>query len=347
MASSQRRRTPGTRHITIRDVAARAGVSTTTVSHALNGKGRIDPATRDRVLAAADHLGYRASRAARALRRRGTGAIAFVVAAFDRGAAQTQMLSLDLYMHQASAAAGVAFARDHALLLVPATAAANELNGLGIDGAILCDPLRDDPLVAMFEALDVPVVTIERNLGRPRSRWHVRADNEADTLALLDHLEAAGARRVAMLSVDAEIAWAHENTSAYRRWCADLGHEPLVLPASPDRLENSAYEMTCALLDGSDPPDAIFASAERFSTGVLRAARERGLRIPADLMVATGIDSWEAREASPPVTAVDVKPASQGAAAAELLIARILGESPDAPVITPSRLHLRASTDRR
>ena len=146
-----------------------------------------------------------------------------------------------------------------------------------------------------------------------------------------------------MLSVDAEIAWANENTSAYRRWCAGLGHEPLVLPASPDRLENSAYEMTCALLDGSDPPDAIFASAERFSTGVLRAARERGLRIPADLMVATGIDSWEAREASPPVTAVDVQPAS-GCRRGRAPDREILGESPDAPVITPSRLHVRAST---
>jgi DNA-binding LacI/PurR family transcriptional regulator len=334
--------------VTIRDVAARAGVSTTTVSHALNGKGRIDPATRDRVFDAAAHLGYRASRAARALRMRRTGAIAFVVAAFERErvATQTQMLGLDLYMHQASAAAAAAFERDHALLLIPPIDAGGELNGLGIDGAIVCDPLRDDPLVTAFEALDVPVVTIERDLARPRSPWYVRADNEADTLELLDHLQAAGARRVAMLSVDAEIAWSHETASAYRRWCAHRGQPPVIVPASPHRLENSAYEMACALLDGPDPPDAIFASAERFSTGVIRAARERGLRIPADLMVATGIDSWEAREATPPVTAVDVQPALQGAAAAELLIARIAGETPDAPRITPSTLRVRASTDR-
>ena len=346
MASQQRRRSAKTRPVTIRDVAARAGVSTTTVSHALNGKGRIDPATRDRVFAAAQQLGYRASRAARALRTRRTGAIAFVVPAFERAPTQTEMLTLDLYMHQASAAARTAFARDHSLLLIPRITTANELNGLGVDGGIFCDPLRGDPLVSLFEELDLPVVTIERDLGRPRSPWHVRADNEADTLRLLEHLAAAGARRVAMLSVDADISWARENTGAYHAWCAERGQEPVVLPTSPHQLENSAHEMASRLLDGRNPPDAVFASAERFATGVIRAARERGLRIPEDLMVATGIDGWEAREAAPPVTAIDVQPSVQGAAAADLLIARLAGEEPQAPRITPSKLHVRASTDR-
>ena len=65
------------RRVTIYDVAASAGVSATTVSHALNAKGRVDPATRARAVAAAETLGYRASRAARALRIRRTGVIGF------------------------------------------------------------------------------------------------------------------------------------------------------------------------------------------------------------------------------------------------------------------------------
>lgn len=100
------------RRATIRDVAAHAGVSTTTVSHALNGKGRIDPTTRDRVLSAAAEFGYRASRAARALRTRRTHAIAFLVPPFERAPTQTEMLGLDLYMKQASAAAQAAAARE-------------------------------------------------------------------------------------------------------------------------------------------------------------------------------------------------------------------------------------------
>jgi DNA-binding LacI/PurR family transcriptional regulator len=124
------------------------------------------------------------------------------------------------------------------------------------------------------------------------------------------------------------------------------GHKPLLGPTSPHGLENSAYRVACELLDGPNPPDAIFAPASRFPSGVLRAARERGLEVPADLMVATGIDTHEAREASPPITAIDTRPAEQGAAAAEMLIARVAGAVVEAPRITASTLHERSSTRR-
>ena len=68
--------------------------------------------------------------------------------------------------------------------------------------------------------------------------------------------------------------------------------------------------------------------------------------IPDELMVATGIDSHEAREASPAVTAIDILPARQGEAAAEMLMARLAGEPVEAPAITPAQLHVRASTMR-
>jgi DNA-binding LacI/PurR family transcriptional regulator len=333
--------------VTIYDVAASAGVSATTVSHALNDKGRVDPATRARVAAAAEKLGYRASRAARALRIRRTGAIAFLVPAFEEAHTQIEMLSLDLYMMQASAAAGYAFAHGHSLLLIPPVATAGELDALGIDGGIVCDPVRGDRLVGLFEELDLPVVTIERDLGRPDSPWYVKADNEADVTRMLDHLADAGAARVAFLRLDADIAWAREGEDAYRAWCARRGREPLLVPTSPHGLENSAYRVTCELLDRPARPDAIFAPASRFPAGVLRAARERGLEVPGDLLVATAIDTAEAREASPPVTAIDTSPAGQGAAAAEMLIARVEGLAVDAPRITASSLLERASTRAR
>lgn len=342
----QRRHTSRGRRVTIHDVAASAGVSTTTVSHALNAKGRVDPATRDRVLAAAAQLGYRASRTARALRNRRTGAIAFLVPAFEEAGTQIEMLSLDLYMMQASAAAQAAFARDHSLLLMPSVSSVGELDALGVDGGIVCDPLRDDRFVGFFEELDLPVVTIERDPGRPSSPWYVRADNEGDVGRMLDHLDEAGARRIAFLRLDADIAWASEGEEAYRTWCAEHGRSPLVVPTSPHGLENSAYRMVSECLDGPDPPDAVFATAARFSSGVLRAARERRLDVPGDLLVATGIDGHEAREATPAVTAIDVQPAVQGAAAAELLIGRLEGSDVEAPRITPSTLHARASTRR-
>lgn len=345
-AEQKTRARNGRPRVTIRDVAALAGVSSTTVSHALNGKGRVDPSTRQRVFDAAAKLEYRASRTARALRTKRTGAIAFAIPPFERGPSPAQGLTTHIYMSQASFAASEAFLRDYSLLLIPPVTENDALAAIDVDGGIVCDPMRSDPIYEAFERQGLPVVSIERHPGRPDDPWHVRADNGRDTRRLLDHFAERGAKRIAMLSLDADIAWSAENTGAYRDWSEEHGREPVVFAASPNQLEKSAYEMACRLLDQREPPDAIFASAERFSTGVMRAARERGLRIPEDLMVAAGIDGREARESVPTVTAIDVNPGSQGKAAVELLIARIEGDDIAAPLITPSELHLRESTDR-
>ena len=163
---------------------------------------------------------------------------------------------------------------------------------------------------------------------------------------MLDHLAQAGARRIALLTVDLPIAWAIECLEAYESWCAENDREPLVVPANPHMPGEDAYSRASALLDASDPPDAILASDERYPSGVIRAARERDIRIPAELMVATGIDGHEARQASPAVTAIDIRPALQGALAAEILIARLAGTPVQAPRTTPAKLHIRASTKR-
>jgi DNA-binding LacI/PurR family transcriptional regulator len=334
------------RPATIGHVAELVGVSPTTVSHVLNGKGSVAPATRERVLAAARRLDYRPSRAARALRTQRTGTLAFLMPALGSVPLELTRLSVEVYLQQATAAAHVAFARDHALLLVPPTASRTQLAAAGIDGAIVCDPKPGDLTIAHLEELDVPVVTIERILGRADHTWYVSADNRTTTHRLLDHMAENGAHRIAFLTVEAPIAWASDCLDAYRSWAADRGREPLVVPTTPLRPGRDAYANTCRLLDGPNPPDAILASDERYPSGVLRAARERGSGVPDDLMFATGIDSHDAREATPPVTAVDVQPALQGAAAAELLIARLEGADCEAPRITPAELRVRDSTMR-
>src|SRR5262245_53234221 len=210
MSESGERGQRTSRRATINEVARLAQVSTTTVSHALNGKGHIAPNTLDRVLAAARLLDYRPSRAARALRTRRTGTLAFLVPGFESAPTMDRRnLAIDVYMTQASAAAHTAFARDHALLLIPPTATGPDIAAAGMDGAIVCDPWRNDALVGQFEALGLPVVTIERILGRADHPWYVSADNRATTHRLLDHMAGSGAARIAFLTVDFPIAWAH------------------------------------------------------------------------------------------------------------------------------------------
>jgi DNA-binding LacI/PurR family transcriptional regulator len=328
---------------TIRDVATAAGVSPTTVSHALNGKGRVDPATRERIARAAGRLGYRPDRTARRLRSGSSGTIALLLPSVERDIAHDEMLALDYYMHLAGAAARAAFATGHPVLLTPPLRTVDDLRDLAVDGGIVCDPSRDDPRVGLFDALGLPVVTVERDPARPDRRWVVRSDNEANTRELLDALAAAGARRPALLASGGGWSWAEETAAAYLAWCQDHGREPLIEQASMQAQERSAYEAAGRLLD-SERPDAIVAQAERYTGGVLRAARERGLRVPDDLRVAAAVDSAQARDADPPVTAIDLQPDVQGAAAVTMLVELLAGGAPAAPQLTPAVLRVRAST---
>jgi DNA-binding LacI/PurR family transcriptional regulator len=151
---------------------------------------------------------------------------------------------------------------------------------------------------------------------------------------LLDHLAAAGARRVALVAPTWPMAWVVESVGAYRAWCAERGASVLV--------ETDAG----ALLDQPEPPDAIVGMVERVAARVVAAARGRGLDVPGDLLVASAMDSAECREGRVPITAIDLDPDALGSAAVELLLARVRGEDPPRPVLVPVTLHPRASTAR-
>jgi DNA-binding LacI/PurR family transcriptional regulator len=323
------------RRPTIRDVASAVGVSVTTVSHALNDKGRVEASTRERVRSTADRLGYRPDRTARRLRSGRNGTLALLLPSVERDVAADDLGALDYYLDLAGAATRAAFAAGHPVVLTPPLGTADDLHDLGVDGGIVCDPVRSDQRVAFFDALGLPVVTIERDPGRPERPWVVRADNEGNMRALLDHLAAAGAERIALLVASGGWGWAEETAAAYAAWCADHGRDPLIEEA------RSGHEAASRLLEHARP-DAIVSLTERHTNGVLRAATERGLRIPEDLRVAAAVDSHQARDAG--VTAIDLRPHAQGEAAIALVLERLNGERREQPLITAAEQHVRGST---
>lgn len=323
--------------VTIGDVARGAGVSPTTVSHALNGKGAVRPATRARVLRTAQRLGYLPNSAARNLRSGRTATLGLMFPL-------EQFSGVEYYLQLASAAAQAAFARDNGVLLIPPVRAPEQLRRFAVDGAIVSDPVAGDARLEAFDALGLPTVTIDRDLSRGDDPWWVAADNAANTRAALDHLVAAGARRVAFLTGDASWAWLDDGLRAYLGWAQERGCEPLVATASMAAHERGAAAAAAELLDRDDPADAIFTPPDRFALGVLRAARERGLDVPGRLRIAVGVDSSQARLADPPITAIDLHPEQTGRAAVDMLLARIDGASVAAPRIVAADLRVRAST---
>jgi DNA-binding LacI/PurR family transcriptional regulator len=328
---------------TIRDVAKAAGVSVTTVSHALNGKGRVDPATRALVAQVVRDLGYRANRHARGLRSGRSGTLALLLPVRASVPAD-EALSLDFYMRLASAAASAAFSQDEALMLLPPAIVQTGLRGIELDGGIVGDPSPRDPRVDLLTSQGLPVVTIERDLGRPGDPWYVASETDANTRQVLDHLAAQGARRIALLVPKTDWGWATETLGAYDAWVAEHGAPRLVMPVAMQPGEESAFVAARRLLSRRTPPDAVFVVAARFIRGVLRAAKATGRQVPGELLIAAGVDSIQAREGDPPVTALDLHPERQAEAAVEMLLTRLDGAEVDAPRYIGATLSLRAST---
>jgi DNA-binding LacI/PurR family transcriptional regulator len=332
------------RKVGIRDVAEKAGVSITTVSHALNGKGRINPDTRRRVQEVAERLGYRPNALARNLAGGRTGLIGLAVAqTLDRRFAVSDFA---YYAQLMSAATVAAFDSGYALVL---TSGAEEAawSRLLLDGAIVVDPVQDDPLCAELRRRHVPLVTTGRVPGGREGFW-VDNDHMAGTRAILDHLAARGAQRIALLASPPVTSYAIDARDSYESWCAERGQRPRVAIAREDLTEGSGFEATVRLLRDPTPPDAVYATLDRLALGALLAAQAQGMSVPRQLLVAGCTDSDAGRSARPSLTALALNPEQIGREAVAMVATLIEGGHPPEPhVYVPSKILARGSTRRR
>jgi DNA-binding LacI/PurR family transcriptional regulator len=255
-----------------------------------------------------------------------------------------EALSLDYYMRFASAAAAATFTHEQALLLLPPVLTQEGLRGFAIDGGIIVDPSAHDSRILLFDALGLPVITIERDLDRVDDRWYVATEPAANTSRVLDHLAERGAERIALLLPEVDWGWVAESLDAYRSWVGEHGAPSIVVPVSMHHGEESAFSAVSLLLRRKHPPDAIFILASRFIGGTLRAAKTVGREVPRELLLAAGVDGALAREGDPRVTALDHHPELIAEAAVEMLIARLAGDSVEAPRHIEATLRVRAST---
>lgn len=334
------------RRPTIKDVAAASGVSITTVSHALTGAGRVSPTTKARVAQAVVELGYSPRRSARSLRSGSTGTLALLSPAVGDLPADHEALGLDFYMRLTAELARRAFHHDRAVLLLPHTRDTARLRRAELDGAILSDPERSDPVLTALLAADVPVVTLERNPDEPNAPTHVRANHAASTRRVLDHFAEQGSQRPGLLIPDLTWSWVIEVRQAYVTWCGERGCEPLVCAVSSTDAKSAAYVSAERLLSRPDRPDAIFALTERYASSVMRVAASQGLAVPDDLLLASGVESPYAPTSDPPLTTVAHRPEEQGTAAVDLLLDLLDGRK-RGPVVVEADLVVRASSLRR
>lgn len=320
---------------TLADIARAAEVSTATVSHALNGTGRLGESTRRRVRATATALGYGTPRAPR------TRTIGVAVTTYPRAWNYTEIA---YFSRAVAAATSAAHARGYALTVLPADRAADDSwHGLAVDGMLIMDSPRGDPMVHALRARGIPLV-FDGAPGdpHPTDRW-VDNDHVATTHEVLDHLTAAGARRIALQSGSGGEHYARVVTETYEAWCARRSLPPLVVPFDEYDDEGHAFDEVLGRID------AVHAVYDPGGRQLLAAAARHGLRVPDDLLLVCASEDPGYAETEPPVTTVTLDPERTGRTAVSLLVDLIEGGQAEGPgqVLVPAGLRPRASSRRR
>lgn len=326
----------------LEDVATLAGVSTATASRVLTGSAQVRPETRRQVERAIRELGYVRSEA-RAGKRR-SGSIALVVCE------DSQRMFADPFfarlMHGVSTALAPVDTQP-VLLNVHSPRERRRcvryLRGGHVDGALLVSV--HGQLQVEVRGLGVPAVFVGRPIRDAEEADYVDVDNAGGAEAAVRHLVATGRRTVATVAGPPDLTVGLDRLDGYRRALADTGLDPDGLVAYGDFSAASAEHAVTRLLDRRPGTDAVFASSDVMATGVLRALRRSGRRVPCDVAVAGFDDAPLARYTCPPLTTVRQPVEDLGTTAARELLALIGGDrfSPHRQILA-TELIVRAST---
>jgi DNA-binding LacI/PurR family transcriptional regulator len=183
-----------------------------------------------------------------------------------------------------SSASTTAVERGYALVLTPPSWGLGAWADIAIDGAIIVDPLQNDPLPAQLHRGGVPVVTTGRVLDDDELDCWIDNDHREGTRALLEHVRRRGASRIALLSTESVMSYTADVESAFTTWCQERGLRSQIV-RTPDLTEGAGFVAAADLLGAARPPDAIYATYDRLAYGTLLAAQARGVRVPGDLLL--------------------------------------------------------------
>lgn len=323
----------------MRDVAARASVDPSVVSRLLNDDPRlsISAATRERVLAAVHALDYRPNLAARALRTSRGGLIAFVVPEFTN----------QVYSSLVAGAHRQAIEDGYSIVIGEVEPDLAQLGrayrARGVDGILLAGAMVDDEQIVALRGAGLPLVVVNRAVGGGAD--YVTVDYEAAAALAADHLLELGHREVVILSgpagFDASTGRAAEFATAMRR----NGKVRTRTVAATGITGDEGTATGHRLLDRHPSCTAVFTTTLMLAVGMLRAAHERGIRVPEQLSVLSIHDNEIAQFTWPPLTTVALPMTELGAASLRRLTAIIEGErSSDTVLDQPPRLVVRGST---
>jgi len=331
---------------TIKDVAAMAGISYTTVSHVLNKTRPVSEQVRLKVEAAIAELDYVPSAVARSLKARSTATIGLLVPS-----------SVNPYFAELSRGIEDGCERNGYCVILcnsddnpqKQRSYLRVLLEKRIDGLVVASVGEDSDLLQSLACVRTPMVIVDRALEGVDADL-VRIDHEQGAYLATRHLLELGHRDIACIGGPADTGVSQLRVAGFHRAMAEAQAEVSAARVLHcDFTSPGGHAAAAQLLDGRRPT-AIFAGNDMIGFGVLRAAAERNISVPGELSV-IGFDDIElSRYVYPPLTTVGQSIRELGESAAELLLSRIARPRHDAPaeqrIIAP-RIIMRESTGPR
>jgi LacI family transcriptional regulator, galactose operon repressor len=304
--------------VTLADVAEYAGVSASTASRALNGRGEMSPETRAAVLEAADALQFEPSLLARSLRTRTTWTVGFVVPDVSSPFYASALKGAQTALEEAGYRVMLMDSRQDA---DDEIAALRTLLNHQVDGLLLSTVGIDrEQFRATVERRGTPCVFFD-SIVPDAGEGSVLLANADGVERLVEHLVEHGHRRIALLTGSLAETSGSERLDAFR---AAMARHGLDVPDAHLRggrwSSDAGREGTLELLTANPRVTAVVASSVELALGCMFACRERGVRIPDDLALATFDDAYFAELLDPALTAVGYDPTEVGQVAAALLV---------------------------
>ena len=305
---------------TMKDVARRARVSVSTVSHVLNGTRKVSEETRGDVLAAVEELSYRPNLLAKGLKTRRTYTIGLLISDIQNSFFTSVVRGVE----------DEALSRGYHLFLCNTDEDPEredeyitELAKKRVDGLMVAPSARRGDHVGRLRDEGVPFIFVDRDVEGVDADV-VSVDNRAGMRLIAEHLVGLGHRRIAMISGPLDKASGSERHLGLRDALADLGVElEDTLVHFGDFRTSSGREGARELLGLPSPPTALVTANNQMTLGALLAINEMGLGVPGDVSVVGFDDPEWAPLTGPPLTTLAQPTYEMGVRAAEMLLDRI------------------------
>jgi DNA-binding LacI/PurR family transcriptional regulator len=315
------------RRPTIADIAQRVGLTKAAVSLALNGQPGVSAATRERIIAVAEEIGFQPSSAARALTVGRAGAFGLVI---DRPA---RTLGIEQYFPQLISGIQADLTGHRVTLLFTVAENADDEIEMyrqwwgqrRVDGVFVVDLQVNDRRVGVLEELSMPAVVV----GTPRGSGSLPAvwqDDRAAIETVVGHLAALGHQRVARVGGFGKYWHSALRSESFSEVAAAAGLSAMTIAG--DYSAEHAASATRELLAARRPPTAILYDSDVMAVAGLGMAQRLGVSVPSRLSIVSWDDSALCELIHPPLTALSRDIAAAGAMAARMLRELAAGGTP-------------------